>query len=70
MLHAEEETQQQTTATKKEKKGKKENKMEGQQEEQNKAKVVKVDSVESWDLYFNQAINQGFPVSFLKLKLC
>lgn len=41
--------------------------MEGQQEQPNKAKVVKVDSVESWDMYYTQANNQSCPVSFLKL---
>ncbi|GMI91488.1 C-terminal cysteine residue is changed to a serine 1 [Hibiscus trionum] len=33
--------------------------MEGQ--EQHKSRVVKIDSVESWDSYFNQA-NQGCPI--------
>ncbi|PON64799.1 Thioredoxin, partial [Trema orientale] len=36
--------------------------MEGQQEQQNKARVVKVDSVEAWDSYFTQATNQGCPI--------
>ncbi|OMO64943.1 Thioredoxin [Corchorus olitorius] len=35
--------------------------MEGQ-EQQNKSRVVKVDSVESWDFYVNQATNQGCPI--------
>lgn len=43
--------------------GKKEE-MEGQ-EQQNKTRVVKVDSLESWDFYVTQATNQGTPVSFL-----
>lgn len=33
-------------------------------EQQNKSRVVKVDSVESWDFYVSQATNQGCPVSF------
>ncbi|KAL5579167.1 hypothetical protein UlMin_011609 [Ulmus minor] len=36
--------------------------MEGQQEEHNKPRVVKIDSAESWDLHVNQANNQGSPV--------
>ncbi|XWS18248.1 hypothetical protein CRYUN_Cryun32bG0027000 [Craigia yunnanensis] len=32
------------------------------QEQQNKSRVVKVDSVESWEFYVNQATNQGFPI--------
>ncbi|PON64978.1 Thioredoxin [Parasponia andersonii] len=36
--------------------------MEGQQEQQNKARVVTVDSVESWDSYFTRATNQGCPI--------
>ncbi|XVF27787.1 hypothetical protein REPUB_Repub14bG0139000 [Reevesia pubescens] len=32
------------------------------QEEQNKSRVVKVDSVESWDFYVNHATNQGCPI--------
>ncbi|XVF40644.1 hypothetical protein PTKIN_Ptkin01aG0130600 [Pterospermum kingtungense] len=32
------------------------------QEQQNKSRVVKVDSVESWELYVNQATNQGCPI--------
>ena len=43
---------------------KKEEEMEGV-EQQNKTRVVKVDSLESWDFYVNQATNQGTPVSFL-----
>ena len=29
------------------------------------SRVVKVDSEESWDLFFSQATNQGCPVSLL-----
>lgn len=36
--------------------------MEGQ-DEQPKSRVVKVDSVESWDLYVSRANNQACPVS-------
>ncbi|GMN49759.1 hypothetical protein TIFTF001_018915 [Ficus carica] len=37
--------------------------MEGQQQEQqNKAKVIKIDSVESWDFFVSQATNQGCPI--------
>ncbi|XP_052202231.1 thioredoxin-like protein CXXS1 [Diospyros lotus] len=36
--------------------------METQQEQQNKHKVVKVDSRASWDSYLSQATNQGCPV--------
>ena len=43
---------------------KKEEEMEGV-EQQNKTRVVKVDSLESWDFYVTQATNQGTPVSFL-----
>ncbi|KAF5728997.1 putative Thioredoxin H-type [Tripterygium wilfordii] len=32
------------------------------QEQQNKSRVVKVGSVESWDFYVNQAKNQGLPI--------
>ncbi|XWS12777.1 hypothetical protein CRYUN_Cryun37aG0119300 [Craigia yunnanensis] len=32
------------------------------QEQQNKSRVVKVDSVESWEFYVNQATNQGCPI--------
>lgn len=39
--------------------------MEGQ-DEQTKSRVVKVDSVESWDLFVSQANNQGCPVSFIQ----
>ncbi|XP_044495621.1 thioredoxin-like protein CXXS1 [Mangifera indica] len=35
--------------------------MEGQ-DEQTKSRVVKVDSVESWDLFVSQANNQGCPI--------
>ncbi|XP_031287738.1 thioredoxin-like protein CXXS1 isoform X2 [Pistacia vera] len=35
--------------------------MEGQ-DEQNKSRVVKVDSAESWDLFVSQANNQGCPI--------
>ncbi|OMO76684.1 Thioredoxin [Corchorus capsularis] len=35
--------------------------MEGQ-EQQNKSRVVKVDSKESWDFYVTQATNQGCPI--------
>ncbi|KAK6264869.1 Thioredoxin domain - like 10 [Theobroma cacao] len=35
--------------------------MEGQ-EQQSKSRVVKIDSVESWDFYVNQATNQGCPI--------
>lgn len=31
-----------------------------------KARVIKVDSVETWDLYVTQATNQGCPVSLLR----
>ncbi|XP_059437282.1 thioredoxin-like protein CXXS1 [Corylus avellana] len=31
-------------------------------EQQNKSRVVKVDSVESWDFYVSQATNQGCPI--------
>ncbi|KAB2082105.1 hypothetical protein ES319_A05G176000v1 [Gossypium barbadense] len=31
-------------------------------EQHNKSRVVKIDSVESWDFYFNQATNQGCPI--------
>jgi thioredoxin 1 len=36
--------------------------MEGQEDQQTKARVVKVDSLESWDLFVNQATNQGCPI--------
>ncbi|GMJ14623.1 C-terminal cysteine residue is changed to a serine 1 [Hibiscus trionum] len=36
--------------------------MEAQQEHHNKSRVVKVDSVQTWDFYFNQATNQGCPI--------
>ncbi|KAM7506198.1 hypothetical protein LguiB_005102 [Lonicera macranthoides] len=36
--------------------------MEEGQEQQNKSRVVKVDSKESWDLHVTQATNQGFPI--------
>ncbi|GLU23190.1 hypothetical protein SLE2022_392150 [Rubroshorea leprosula] len=36
--------------------------MEEVQEQQNKSRVVKVDSVESWDFYVGQASNQGCPI--------
>ena len=49
---------------KKKTKEKKEEEMEGL-EQQNKTRVVKVDSLESWDFYVTQATNQGTPVSFL-----
>ncbi|KAK8488240.1 hypothetical protein V6N11_047178 [Hibiscus sabdariffa] len=32
------------------------------QEQHNNSRVVKIDSVESWDTYFNQATNQGCPI--------
>ncbi|XP_021294405.1 thioredoxin-like protein CXXS1 [Herrania umbratica] len=35
--------------------------MEGQ-EQQSKSRVVKIESVESWDFYVNQATNQGCPI--------
>ncbi|KAM7265103.1 hypothetical protein ACFE04_002786 [Oxalis oulophora] len=35
---------------------------ESQLEDQSKPRVVKVESVESWDLYLTQATNQGSPV--------
>jgi hypothetical protein len=50
-----------------EKRRKKEMEVGGQghvEEQQNKSRVVKVDSVESWDFYVSQATNQGCPVSF------
>ncbi|KAK7832305.1 thioredoxin-like protein CXXS1 [Quercus suber] len=31
-------------------------------EQQNKTRVVKVDSLESWDFYVTQATNQGTPI--------
>ncbi|KAA3489061.1 thioredoxin-like protein CXXS1 [Gossypium australe] len=31
-------------------------------EQHNKSRVVKIDSVQSWDFYFNQATNQGCPI--------
>ncbi|KAK3188229.1 hypothetical protein Dsin_027790 [Dipteronia sinensis] len=36
--------------------------MEGQQDEQNKTRIVKIDSVESWDYYVSQANSQGCPI--------
>ncbi|XP_038997104.1 thioredoxin-like protein CXXS1 isoform X1 [Hibiscus syriacus] len=36
--------------------------MERQEEQQNKSRVVKIDSVQSWDFYFNLATNQGCPI--------
>ncbi|KAK8642175.1 hypothetical protein V6N13_011532 [Hibiscus sabdariffa] len=33
------------------------------QEQHNKSRVVKIDSVESWDTYFSQASNQGCPIA-------
>ncbi|KAL5772678.1 hypothetical protein ACOSP7_012280 [Xanthoceras sorbifolium] len=36
--------------------------MEGQQDQQNKSRVVKVDSVESWDYFVSQANTQGCPI--------
>ncbi|KAK4858266.1 hypothetical protein QYF36_013593 [Acer negundo] len=36
--------------------------MEGQQAEQNKSRIVKIDSVESWDYYVSQANSQGCPI--------
>ncbi|KAK0580142.1 hypothetical protein LWI29_036997 [Acer saccharum] len=36
--------------------------MEGQQGEQNKSRIVKIDSVESWDYYVSQANSQGCPI--------
>ncbi|XP_024018938.1 thioredoxin-like protein CXXS1 [Morus notabilis] len=42
--------------------------MEGQQQQevqQSKARVVKVDSLESWDLSITQANNQGSPARFI-----
>ncbi|KAJ7968381.1 Thioredoxin [Quillaja saponaria] len=32
------------------------------QEQQNKARVAKVESLESWDLFVTQATNQGCPI--------
>lgn len=49
---------------KKKTKEKRREEMEGL-EQQNKTRVVKVDSLESWDFYVTQATNQGTPVSFL-----
>ena len=49
---------------KKKKTKEKKEEMEGL-EQQNKTRVVKVDSLESWDFYVTQATNQGTPVSFL-----
>lgn len=43
-------------------------KMDGQ-EQHNKTRVVKIDSVESWDFYVSQASNQGCPVRFSTLLL-
>ncbi|TXG47205.1 hypothetical protein EZV62_026499 [Acer yangbiense] len=37
--------------------------MEGQQGEQNKSRIVKIDSVESWDYYVSQANSQGCPLA-------
>ncbi|KAH7569066.1 hypothetical protein JRO89_XS06G0097100 [Xanthoceras sorbifolium] len=37
--------------------------MEGQQDQQNKSRVVKVDSVESWDYFVSQANTQGCPLT-------
>jgi hypothetical protein len=34
------------------------------QEQQPKSRVIKVESVESWDFYITQATNQACPVSF------
>ncbi|KAF3451635.1 hypothetical protein FNV43_RR07730 [Rhamnella rubrinervis] len=36
--------------------------MENQQEQQNKPRVVKVDSLESWGSFVSQATNQGCPI--------
>ncbi|KAK2644326.1 hypothetical protein Ddye_019521 [Dipteronia dyeriana] len=36
--------------------------MEGQQDEQNKSRIVKIDSVESWDYYVSRANSQGSPI--------
>ncbi|KAE8686257.1 Thioredoxin-like protein CXXS1 [Hibiscus syriacus] len=35
---------------------------EAQQDQHNKSRVVNVDSVQSWDFYFDQATNQGCPI--------
>ncbi|KAE8714929.1 Thioredoxin-like protein CXXS1 [Hibiscus syriacus] len=35
---------------------------EAQHDQQNKSRVVNIDSVQSWDFYFNQATNQGCPI--------
>ena len=42
---------------------------EGQEDQQTKIRVVKVDSLESWDHFVNRATNQGCPVSFFNLKI-
>lgn len=43
--------------------------MEGHQQEEHqiKSKVLKVDSLKSWDSFVGQATNQGCPVSLLNL---
>uniref|UniRef100_A0A2N9HQT4 Aminotransferase-like plant mobile domain-containing protein n=1 Tax=Fagus sylvatica TaxID=28930 RepID=A0A2N9HQT4_FAGSY len=42
---------------------------EGQEDQQTKTRVVKVDSLESWDLFVNRATNQGCPGLFPKVQL-
>ena len=39
--------------------------MENQEPEENKSRVIKVESEESWDFYISQATTQGCPVSIL-----
>ncbi|XP_039060296.1 thioredoxin-like protein CXXS1 isoform X2 [Hibiscus syriacus] len=35
---------------------------EAQHDQHDKSRVVNIDSVQSWDFYFNQATNQGCPI--------